>query len=89
MRAVQGAAEEPVRREGYHRRQEIKKAEGTKRELEIMQLLADGHTMRTAATELGITYNTARTHVNHVLIRLNVHTATQAVAILMRTGLIK
>jgi DNA-binding CsgD family transcriptional regulator len=61
----------------------------TDRELEIMQLVADGLTLTQAAEKLGIARATARTHTGRVLIKLEASTQAHAVAILFRRRLIQ
>ena len=52
----------------------------TPRELEVLHLIAQGHTNRQLAEQLVVSKNTVRTHVSHILRKLNVTTRTQAVA---------
>lgn len=67
----------------------VGRADITPRELEVMQLIADGYTGMTAAEVLGMAPNTAKTHVGRVLTSLSANHQAQAVAILMRRGLIR
>ena len=60
----------------------------TKRELEVLQLLADGHTPKEIGQELCITEKTVSTHMQNIRIKLDVHNQTQAVAAAFRMGLV-
>ncbi len=60
----------------------------TRREREVMQLLADGHSNKTAARHLWISVETVKTHVRSSLKKLGAKTRTQAVAILWRERII-
>lgn len=60
----------------------------TGRELEILQLLADGHTTRDIAGDLFISRKTVGTHIEHILRKLRVHSRTEAVALAYRDGLV-
>ena len=58
------------------------------RHRELLTLLAAGHTLKTAARELGISPHTAHNHLRTILDRLGAHTTTQAVALAIGAGLI-
>jgi DNA-binding NarL/FixJ family response regulator len=60
----------------------------TKRQREILQLLADGHNTRRIAKRLGLSAETIRTHTKAILNRLDARDRTHAVAIAMRSSLI-
>ena len=60
----------------------------TKRELEILQLLAPGLTNKEIAQHLSLSPRTVDTHVERVLSKLNATTRTRAVAAAIRTGLV-
>ncbi|MHB2029467.1 MAG: LuxR C-terminal-related transcriptional regulator [Acidimicrobiales bacterium] len=60
----------------------------TARELEVLQLLAQGRSTEKIADELFISINTVRNHVANILNKLNVHSKLEAVAIAAREGLI-
>jgi DNA-binding NarL/FixJ family response regulator len=53
----------------------------TSRELEILACLAQGMTRRQIADRYKLSPHTVRTHINHVLSKLDVHTTLAAVAI--------
>jgi DNA-binding CsgD family transcriptional regulator len=52
----------------------------TRRETEVLELVAQGLTTAEAAARLTISYTTARTHLENVFAKLGVHTRTAAVA---------
>jgi len=52
----------------------------TRRQIEAAQLLRRGLSTRQIASELGISVNTARRHIERVLLKLDVHTRTAAAA---------
>lgn len=60
----------------------------TKRDLEVLQLIADGHSNAAIAQKLYITMNTVKTHVRSILSKLYVSDRTQAVIWGFRSGLI-
>jgi PAS domain S-box-containing protein len=60
----------------------------TRRELEVLRLLAEGCSTRTAAQRLGVSPATVRNHVQNLLGKLGVHSRLQAVAYANRQGLL-
>ena len=58
----------------------------TSREREVLQLLARGLSYGEAATSLGVSLDTVRTHVRHAYEKLHASTKAEAVAIAMRRG---
>jgi DNA-binding CsgD family transcriptional regulator len=52
----------------------------TQREIEVALLLRTGRSTRQIATELDISINTARRHIERILLKLDVHNRTAAVA---------
>jgi DNA-binding NarL/FixJ family response regulator len=60
----------------------------TNREKEILQLLADGMSNNEVATKLFISQETVKSHVRHILAKLEADTRTQAVAIALRDAII-
>ncbi len=60
----------------------------TRRQREILQLLADGGSTIAAARELGLSEETVKTHTKNVLARLGARNRTHAVAIALRESLI-
>jgi DNA-binding NarL/FixJ family response regulator len=59
------------------------------RELEVLELIAAGHTNKEIATELDISNQTVKNHVSSILRKLAVNDRTQAVVYAMRRGWIK
>ena len=60
----------------------------TRRELEVLLLLADGLKQREIADRLVISPRTVGTHIEHVLAKLGVHSRAEAVAAAYRRDLI-
>lgn len=87
-RAVDAAADaeefvDPAAREG-NGRQAV-----TRRQRQILQLYADGHSTEGAAERLGVSTETVRTHTKAALSRLEAHDRAHAVAIGLRSSLIE
>jgi len=59
----------------------------TKREISVLQLLAQGKSNKDIAQTLSISEQTVKTHVAHVLGKLGVSSRTQAALIAVRSGL--
>jgi DNA-binding NarL/FixJ family response regulator len=59
------------------------------RMIDVLRLLADGLTVRQIARELGVSDNTAKTHVHRIHKRFAARSSAQAVAIALRVGLIE
>jgi DNA-binding NarL/FixJ family response regulator len=60
----------------------------TRREREVLALLAAGHSSDQIADELAISPRTLGTHVQHILGKLDVRNRAQAVAVAHRAGLV-
>lgn len=60
----------------------------TRRQREILQLIADGESTTVAARELGLSEETVKTHTKNILGRLGARNRTHAVAIALRESLI-
>ena len=60
----------------------------TRRQREILQLLANGESTTVAARELGLSEETVKTHTKNALARLGARNRTHAVAIALRESLI-
>ncbi len=59
----------------------------TRRELEVLQLVADGLSNKEIATSLFITEGTVKNHVHNALEKLQLENRTQAAAYIVRQGL--
>jgi DNA-binding NarL/FixJ family response regulator len=60
----------------------------TKRQREILQLLADGESTTVAARQLGLSEETVKTHIKSTLSRLDAKNRSHAIAIALRESLI-
>jgi DNA-binding NarL/FixJ family response regulator len=60
----------------------------TARELQILELLAQGSTNKQIGTALDISDNTVRHHVNNIMEKLQVSDRTEAVATAIRSGVL-
>lgn len=63
-------------------------SELTDREHDVLRLLAKGASNRVVAESLGISENTARIHVTHILQKLGVEDRTQAVIAAIQRGIV-
>jgi DNA-binding NarL/FixJ family response regulator len=61
----------------------------TKREREVLRLLAQGHGQAEIASELSISSKTVATHIQRILGKLRVHSRAQAVAIAHKHRLVE
>ena len=59
----------------------------TPHELRLLTLLVDGHSYKTAAAELGVSYNTICFHIKNVYSKLQVHSKSEAVSKALRNRL--
>ena len=60
----------------------------TARQTQVLRLILEGKPVKLIASELGLTHNTAKTHVSAVLRALAVTTRTQAIVAANRMGLV-
>jgi two-component system, NarL family, response regulator LiaR len=60
----------------------------TRREREVLELIAGGRSNKRIAFELGISEKTVKTHVGHVMAKLGVSDRTQAALLAVREGLV-
>lgn len=60
----------------------------TRREIEVLELLAEGLSTKDVAKNLGVSLFTVRSHIESILLKTGLHTQAQAVAYAYRTGLI-
>jgi DNA-binding NarL/FixJ family response regulator len=58
------------------------------RELEVLQLLAEGYSYRGCADRLSLSLDTVRFYIRHIYERLHVHSKSQAVVKALKSGLI-
>jgi two-component system, NarL family, response regulator LiaR len=61
----------------------------TARERDVLALIAQGRSNKRIALELGISEKTVKTHVGHVLAKLDVTDRTQAAVLAVRHGLVE
>jgi DNA-binding NarL/FixJ family response regulator len=61
----------------------------TGREVEILQLTADGLSMEQIAERLEISPHTIRTHMQNCLTKMGVHSKLEAVTFAIRTGKVR
>lgn len=59
------------------------------RETELLKLLADGHSYKTAAAALALSMDTIRFHIRNTYEKLHVHSKSEAVLKAFRQGLIR
>jgi two-component system, NarL family, response regulator len=67
----------------------MRKPELSERELEVLQLVANGNMNRQIAATLFITESTVKYHVNNILGKLEVSDRTQAVVAAVKRGMVK
>lgn len=60
----------------------------TRRERDVLKLVAEGRSNQEIARELSISERTARTHVSNLLGKLNLRSRTQAALVAVRAGLL-
>ncbi|KWX00499.1 DNA-binding response regulator [Carbonactinospora thermoautotrophica] len=60
----------------------------TSRERQVLEYLVEGANTRRIARSMGITFATARTHVQAVLTKLGVHSRLEAAAFAVRNGIV-
>lgn len=61
----------------------------TKREQEILQLIAQGHTNQEIADKLVLSVSTVQTHRGHIMEKLNLHSRAQLLQYAVRLGLLR
>jgi DNA-binding NarL/FixJ family response regulator len=61
----------------------------TRREQEVLELIAGGRSNKRIALELGISEKTVKTHVGHLFAKLGVTDRTQAALLAVRDGLVQ
>jgi len=61
----------------------------TPHELRLLKLLVEGHNYKTAAAQLGVSFNTVCFHIKSIYEKLQVHSKSEAVAKALRQRIIK
>ncbi|MGH7426650.1 MAG: response regulator transcription factor, partial [Candidatus Methylomirabilales bacterium] len=61
----------------------------TPREREVLERIVLGQTTEDMADEMGVAYNTVRTHIQNVLTKLGVHSKLEAAAFAVRNSLVR
>ena len=61
----------------------------TRRETEVLALVVDGLTNKEIAVRLGVSEETVKVHIRHLLAKLDARSRTHAVALALRTRLIE
>jgi DNA-binding NarL/FixJ family response regulator len=61
----------------------------TERELEVLRLVVEGRTNRKIGVKLGLSENTVKYHLRHILEKLHLQNRAQVVAYAMRRGLVR
>jgi len=60
----------------------------TPKEMQVLQLLVEGHSYKTASYEMNLTVHAISFHARHVYEKLHVHSKSEAVAKALRNGLL-
>lgn len=84
-RLASESATNPSLNEGYEKPLHIL----TKRECQVLQLLAEGKSNRAVSESLYISEKTVKNHVSNILQKLNVNDRTQAVVLAIKNGWVK
>jgi DNA-binding NarL/FixJ family response regulator len=61
----------------------------TEREVDVLQLVAEGHTNKEIAAQLFVSSDTVNGHLDNIYRKLDVSDRTHAVAVALRSGLVK
>lgn len=61
----------------------------TPRELELLTLLSEGHSYKTAAAAMELSLDTVRFHIRHVYEKLHVHSKSEAVTLALRRKILR
>lgn len=64
-------------------------ADLTDREIEVLRIAAQGHSNKEIASELYLSVNTVRNHMQHILTKLDAHSKLEATAIAARIGILR
>ena len=60
----------------------------SRREVEVLKLLAEGHVYKTAAAALDLSIDTVRFHIRNIYEKLHVHSKSEAVLAALRAGIL-
>lgn len=60
----------------------------SRRETQVLRLLAKGHSTKSIAQKLNISHFTARNHIQSILVKLDIHSKAQAVSYAYRMGIL-
>ena len=60
----------------------------TSREIEVLRLVAEGHTNDFVAHQLGLSTRTVESHLTHIYTKLNVSSRTEAAMLALKKGLL-
>jgi DNA-binding NarL/FixJ family response regulator len=63
-------------------------ADLTPRELEVLSLMGRGYDAKQVAATLGISWHTSRSYTKNILLKLDAHSALQAVSVATRLGIL-
>jgi DNA-binding NarL/FixJ family response regulator len=63
-------------------------ADLTNRELEVLSLMGRGYDAKQVANTLGISWHTSRSYTKNILLKLDAHSALQAVSVATRLGIL-
>jgi two-component system vancomycin resistance associated response regulator VraR len=86
---LDGRGKDPGRNRASGRRHRaVRPDDLTPGEIKVLRRLALGHGNKTIASDLGVSVNTVRTHVQHVMDKLGVHTRLGVVAFARETGVL-
>ena len=61
----------------------------TERELQVLKLIADGHSTRSIGHELNISFKTAGTHRTRLMEKLDIHNTAGLVRYAVRIGIVE
>ena len=75
--------------EGYLGKKEMPKEPLTSRELQVLQLVAEGRSTKVVASLLGISFKTAESHRTRIMTKLGIHETAGLVRYAIRRGLIQ
>lgn len=59
------------------------------REKEVLVLIASGYSRNEISASLGVTYNTASTHISNIYTKLSISTIAEATQLALRSGLLQ